>query len=113
MQTDQQTAAPTGLKNCPRCGQTFSAHGSAYLCEGCKQPKTSIREPLRQELTFREKQIAQMVSEAKLNKEIAYELHLSEGTIKEYLHRIFRKLGVKNRTNLALWVIGKSEEVAA
>jgi DNA-binding NarL/FixJ family response regulator len=29
-------------------------------------------------------------------------LCLTEGTIKEYLHHVFRKLGVKNRTELAL-----------
>jgi two-component system nitrate/nitrite response regulator NarP len=40
-----------------------------------------------------------------LNKEIAHELHLSEGTIKEYLHRIFRKLGTKNRTELAVFAL--------
>jgi len=53
-----------------------------------------------------------MVYEAKLNKEIAYDLHLSEGTIKEYLHRIFRKLGVRNRTDLALWSLAHQEEAA-
>jgi two-component system nitrate/nitrite response regulator NarP len=42
------------------------------------------------------------VSQSKLNKEIAHELHLTEGTVKEYLHRIFRKLGTKNRTELAV-----------
>jgi DNA-binding NarL/FixJ family response regulator len=43
-----------------------------------------------------------LVCQAKLNKEIAYELHLAEGTIKEYLNRIFRKVGVTNRTELAV-----------
>ncbi len=43
-----------------------------------------------------------LIREAKANKEIAYELCLAEGTVKEYLHRIFRKLGVTNRTELAL-----------
>jgi DNA-binding NarL/FixJ family response regulator len=46
-----------------------------------------------------------LVAEAKLNKEIAYELHLTEGTIKEYLNRIFRKLGLTNRTELAVWAL--------
>ncbi len=43
-----------------------------------------------------------LVQQAKANKEIAYELCLSEGTIKEYLHHIFRKLNVTSRTELAL-----------
>jgi len=45
------------------------------------------------------------VAQAKLNKEIAYELHLTEGTVKEYLNRIFRKVGVPNRTALAVWAM--------
>jgi DNA-binding CsgD family transcriptional regulator len=56
-------------------------------------------------LTFREDQIARLVCQAMLNKEIAFELHLTEGTIKEYLNRIFRKLQVKNRTELAIWAM--------
>jgi DNA-binding NarL/FixJ family response regulator len=43
-----------------------------------------------------------LIRQAKTNKEIAYDLCLTEGTVKEYLHRIFRKLAVTNRTELAL-----------
>jgi hypothetical protein len=43
-----------------------------------------------------------LLREAKTNKEIAGALLLTEGTVKEYLWHIFRKLGVKNRTELAL-----------
>jgi len=32
-------------------------------------------------------------------------LHLTEGTVKEYLNRIFRKVGATNRTELAIWAI--------
>ena len=54
-----------------------------------------------------------MVSKAKLNKEIAYELHLTEGTVKEYLNRIFQKLGTTNRTELALWAVTHRAEQLA
>ena len=60
---------------------------------------------LNPQLSFREKQVVRLVAQAKLNKEIAYELHLTEGTIKEYLNRIFRKLGTTNRTELAVWAL--------
>jgi DNA-binding NarL/FixJ family response regulator len=59
--------------------------------------------PLNPRLSSREKQVVDLVSQFKANKEIAHELHLTEGTIKEYLHRIFRKLGTKNRTELAVF----------
>ena len=54
-------------------------------------------------LSFREKQIVSLIQEAKTNKEIAYQLCLTVGTVKEYVYHIFRKLGVGNRTELALW----------
>jgi DNA-binding NarL/FixJ family response regulator len=56
-----------------------------------------------EDLTIREKQIIVLVYQAKANKEIAYDLGVAEGTIKECLNRIFRKVDVTNRTGLALW----------
>jgi DNA-binding CsgD family transcriptional regulator len=97
------------LKNCCRCGNEFSVDGKDRVCPSCRKPKLSKREPLPRHLTFREKQIVDLVIQAKLNKEIAYELHLSEGTIKEYLHKVFRKLGVKSRTELAVWALVSSD----
>lgn len=37
------------------------------------------------------------------NKEIATALNISEGTVKVYLSRLFQKLGVKDRFELALY----------
>ena len=53
-------------------------------------------------MSCRETQVVALVRQAKANKEIAYELSLTEGTVKEYLARIYRKLQVRNRTELAL-----------
>jgi DNA-binding NarL/FixJ family response regulator len=89
-------------RNCSRCGRDFGAVGREYICPTCRKAKHSERLPSR-ELSFREKQIVRLVQQAKANKEIAYELSLTEGTVKEYLYHIFRKLGVRNRTDLALW----------
>ncbi len=90
-------------RNCYRCGQDFRADGKDRICPTCRKPKERLLGSPCPELSFREMQVADLVRQAKLNKEIAYELHLSEGTIKEYLNRIFRKLGTRNRTELALW----------
>lgn len=87
-------------KSCARCGKLFGARGREYTCLSCRQPKSD--DEGSRELSFRERQIVMLVREAKANKEIAAELCLTEGTIKEYLHHVFRKLGVKNRTELAL-----------
>ena len=56
-------------------------------------------------LSSREKQVVDLVCKGKANKQIAYDLHLTEGTVKEYLNRIFRKVGASNRTELAIWAI--------
>jgi DNA-binding CsgD family transcriptional regulator len=53
-------------------------------------------------LSEREKEIIKHVREAKSNKEIAYDLHLAEGTVKEYIFRLFNKLHIDNRTRMNL-----------
>jgi two-component system, NarL family, nitrate/nitrite response regulator NarL len=55
-------------------------------------------------LTLREAEIAHLVSRGLRNKEIARELHLSEGTVKMHLHHIYEKLHLGGRTQLALWM---------
>jgi len=53
-------------------------------------------------LAMRERQIAAEVGRGLRNREIAESLSMSEGTVKVYLHTIYQKLGIKNRTELAL-----------
>jgi len=90
-------------KNCCRCGSEFRTSDGERVCWKCRKPNNASRQTRRKELTFRETQIVGLVAQGKANKEIAYQLLLSEGTIKEYLNRIFRKLQVPNRTALAIW----------
>src|SRR5689334_10511573 len=88
-------------RTCARCGKNFGALRHEYLCSACKQPRPKHRlgSP---ELSPRETQVVALIRQAKANKEIAYELCLSEGTVKEYLNRIYKKLQVRNRTELAM-----------
>jgi two-component system nitrate/nitrite response regulator NarP len=53
-------------------------------------------------LSSRERAIAGLIVRGLRNKEIAAELGIGEGTVKVHLHNIFEKLGVANRTELAL-----------
>jgi len=53
-------------------------------------------------LSPRERQLVSLVAQGRRNREIAAELGLTEGTVKVYLHAIFAKLGVANRTELAM-----------
>jgi DNA-binding CsgD family transcriptional regulator len=95
--------SPAPTRSCARCGERFPAFGREYSCPACRKPTAAVPEPAKQAaLSFREQQIVALIQQAKTNKEIAYELCLAEGTVKEYLYRIFRKMAVTNRTELAL-----------
>lgn len=50
------------------------------------------------ELTQRQEQILQLMQQGKVNKEIARELDISLGTVKQHLVAVFKKLNVQNRT---------------
>jgi DNA-binding NarL/FixJ family response regulator len=89
-------------RSCARCGNGFQTRGKEYTCPGCRTPKSRTIQQAGHALSFRERQIVALIAEAKANKEIAYDLCLSEGTVKEYLYHIFRKLNVTSRTELAL-----------
>ncbi len=56
-------------------------------------------------LAPREMAITAMVGRGASNKEIGYQLGLSEQTVKNYLRRIFRKLHVDGRVQLALYAV--------
>ena len=58
-------------------------------------------------LTRREESVVRLVVQGMVNREIANQLGLSEHTIKNYLFRIFDKLGVSNRVELALYAVAK------
>lgn len=102
----------TVLRTCSRCGQGFQGASGAYLCDACRKPKSIRNDYSGKPLTPREKQIVALVRQAKANKEIAWELRLSEGTVKEYLCVIFKKLGTQNRTELALWAMANERNAA-
>jgi DNA-binding NarL/FixJ family response regulator len=54
-------------------------------------------------LTKRERQLVTLLAQGLKNKEIASMLFISEGTVKVYLSRLFHKVGVKDRFELALY----------
>ncbi len=51
----------------------------------------------------RELEILTLIGQGKNNREIAHELYLTEGTIKNYITQILGNLGVRDRTQAALW----------
>lgn len=56
-------------------------------------------------LTKREIEILRLVAEGLFNKEIAYKLSISEKTVKNHVSNIFKKIGVSDRTQAAVYAI--------
>jgi DNA-binding NarL/FixJ family response regulator len=54
------------------------------------------------ELTPQQQRVFAMVAHGKSNKEIAFDLHIQEGTVKAHVSQILLKLGVSSRTEAAL-----------
>jgi two-component system nitrate/nitrite response regulator NarP len=54
------------------------------------------------QLAPRERQLIAFVRKGLRNREIGEQLGVTEGTVKAYLHAIYEKLGVGNRTELAI-----------
>ena len=63
------------------------------------------------ELTPTERRVARLVSEGRKNREIGQELFMSVATVEAHLTRIFRKLGIRSRSELTRLVIGGGVEV--
>jgi DNA-binding NarL/FixJ family response regulator len=63
-------------------------------------------------LTRRESQLVALLSQGLKNKEIASTLQISEGTVKVYLSRLFQKVGVKDRFELALYGLRNLQNMA-
>jgi two-component system, NarL family, nitrate/nitrite response regulator NarL len=55
-----------------------------------------------QRLSPREQDIGRLVAQGLRNRDIAAALGIGEGTVKVYLHTIYQKLGIANRTALAM-----------
>lgn len=58
--------------------------------------------PLAEPLSTRELEVLRQLTEGRSNKEIAAELHIAEGTVKNHMTNVLGKLGVLDRTQAAL-----------
>ncbi|MFV0574753.1 MAG: response regulator [Vibrio sp.] len=78
-------------------GDPFFPEGLIQNTQACNELSDKLAT-----LTPQQYKVLGMLSDGLLNKQIAYELNVSEATIKAHMTAIFRKLDVKNRTQAVI-----------
>jgi DNA-binding CsgD family transcriptional regulator len=96
------------------------ASGASRVTGACAGARSSARRPTtvhrtasRGELTEAERRIAGLVAEGLTNREVAAALFLAEHSVETALSRVYRKLGVRSRTELAARRAHEAEEQPA
>jgi DNA-binding NarL/FixJ family response regulator len=64
-------------------------------------------------LTRRERDVVRFAAEGMRNQEIALNLNLSEHTVRNYLIRVFDKLGISSRVELVLYALSGTDETVS
>lgn len=73
--------------------------GSPMSLSIARKVVASFHEPAaRNELSVREMEVLTLLAKGFLYKEIAAELYISTGTVRQHIHNIYEKLHVQNRT---------------
>ena len=73
--------------------------------EGAGAAKQEIASEEETGLTARELDVVKLVAQGYDNKEIAAELYLAEGTVRNQISKILEKLELKDRTQLAVYAV--------
>jgi DNA-binding NarL/FixJ family response regulator len=60
-------------------------------------------------LTHREEEVVHLVADGLKNREIAQQLKVKEHSIRNYIYRIFEKLGVSSRVELILYAFSQRD----
>jgi DNA-binding NarL/FixJ family response regulator len=60
-------------------------------------------------LSRRQNEILSLVAQGHANKMIAYQLGVSEKTVRNHLTHVFRKLNVQCRTQAAIWLVRQNQ----
>ena len=95
----------TSCRSLTRCSagfgmEAFAERARVELLAGGEHARERTAETLDQ-LTPQESQVARLAAEGNSNREIAAQLFISPSTVEYHLHKAFRKLDVKSRTQLA------------
>ena len=71
-----------------------------------KETASSASKDLLSEMTVRETEICSLLAQGMSNRQIAEELYISEGTVKNYISSIYDKTGIHDRSKLIVAIRG-------
>ncbi len=91
------------IRSCLSGGLSIEEHVAAKVMPQLLHKHKS--EPIDPSLTTRELEIIRKIGEGRSNKEIAQELALSVGTVKNHISTILDKLDLRDRTQIAIYAI--------
>jgi DNA-binding NarL/FixJ family response regulator len=99
-QAQQRRAARATLEEAARL---FDALGAKPWAEKARTElgRISGRGAASDELTTLERRVAQLAADGRRNKEIAAAMYVTVATVEAHLSRVYRKLGVRSRAELA------------
>jgi two-component system nitrate/nitrite response regulator NarL len=105
-----RSISPDLLVKCVRCidgGETWIDNQSTnWVLESYRVQEAALLNPRPQlRISPKETTIISCITQGMRNKEIAFELGTSEQVIKNYLRKIYDKLGVTDRLELALYCL--------
>jgi len=105
-----RSISPDLLVRCVRkiaAGETWIDNQSVnWVIEAYRSQASALTNPRSQpRLSQKELAIISCITQGKRNKEIAYQLGTTEQVVKNYLRKIYDKLGVSDRLELALYCL--------
>lgn len=74
----------------------------AMLDNGVDYSSYQTNSPLKKNLTNRQSQVLDLIAQGKSNKQIAYDMGVSEATVKLHINALLRSLKVNNRTQAVI-----------
>lgn len=83
--------------------QGYSQLGPTIASKLFSQIHMPVKQDLQHLFSNRELEVLTLLAQGKNNREISQTLHVTEGTVKNHITRILCQLGLRDRTQAALW----------
>ncbi|SDU03338.1 two-component system response regulator NarL [Halopseudomonas salegens] len=83
----------------------LSAELTRVLAQAIRERPAKGQQNAAASLTKREKDVLKLIAKGQSNKMIGRKLDITEGTVKVHVKRVLNKLGMRSRTEAAVWVV--------